>query len=439
MRIRAVDSWAAAWLQAAAALLIATGSGSPEPNAATGVAALACLLAGLAVLRPPGGLARHFRRRSVATVLGAGLALQILANVVMPPLADARYLLLLILAGIAGVLALFLGGRVSAVLLASAVLAQFVLACWMIATLGAPDGDVHMFQQQGLAALLSGENPYSLRYPNTAGPGSEFYAPELQIGGRLSFGFPYPPSSLLMALPGYLFGGDYRYAAAASITLGALLISAVRPGTVAYGAALIFASSPLTFRILYYGWTEPFVALWLIAGVFAASRLATATPVALGMLAAIKQYTMPVLILAPLLLADVRRRIGWRRLVGVALLTVGVTALPFVIWHPRDFMFSVVALQAIQPLRVDSSSIPGLLARMGMQVPPAWLGFAIAGFALLLAAWRAPRTTAGYAGAVAFVFLVFFVFSKQAFGNYFLFPLAALASAVAVTDVAADD
>jgi hypothetical protein len=439
LRSGGVDSWAAAWLQAAGALLIAIGLGSRDPNAATAVAALACLLAGVAIVGPPGVLVKHLGRHSVVTVLLAGLVVVTLANVVMPPLGDARHLAALVLASAVGALSLVLRGRLAIALLVTAVLAQFVLACWMIATLGAPDGDVHMFQQHGLAALVSGENPYSLRYPNTADPGSEFYAPELQIGDRLAFGFPYPPLSLVMALPGYLVAGDYRYGAAASLAFGALLIAALRPGAIASGTALILAFSPLTFRILYYGWTEPFVVLWLVAGAFAASRLAIGTPLALGLLVAAKQYTLPVLVLAPLLLADVRRRIGWRRMVGVALLVAAITAAPFLIWHPRDFLFDVVAVQAIQPLRTDSASVLGVLARMGIPVPGAWITFAMAGLALLLIAWRAPRTTAGYAGAVAFVFLVFFLFSKQAFGNYFLFPLGALACAVAATKVAFDE
>ena len=428
----AVDTWGSAWLLCAAALVIGVGSASPEPSVATLIAILACALTGVAVLGPGALLARNIRRRSVVIVLVVAVVLELFANVITPPVADATYLLALVAAGAAGITAMLIGGRWSIALLVIALVAQFGLASWMIASLEVPDIDVHMFQQEGAAALLSGENPYSLRYANTAGYGTGIYAPELQIGDRLAFGFPYPPFSLLMALPGYLLAGDYRYGAAGAVVLTSLIISRLRPGSVATGAALLFAFSPLTFRVLYYGWTEPFVGAWLGITLLAATRLAAGTPIALGLLIAVKQYVLPVVLLAPLLLADFTRRVSWQRLTLVAVATASATVLPFLVWHPGDLLFSVVAVQAIQPLRLDSASIPGGLARMGLAVPPQWLAFVIAGLATTLLAFRAPRTPAGFSAAVAFLFILFFLFSKQAFGNYYFFPLAALACAVAL-------
>jgi hypothetical protein len=59
------------------------------------------------------------------------------------------------------------------------------------------------------------------------------------------------------------------------------------------------------------------------------------------------------------------------------------------------------------------------------------LPLALAPLAALLALARCPRTPAGWALAVAFVYLVFFAFNKQAFCNYYFFPLAALCAAIA--------
>jgi hypothetical protein len=50
---------------------------------------------------------------------------------------------------------------------------------------------------------------------------------------------------------------------------------------------------------------------------------------------------------------------------------------------------------------------------------------------IAMALWRAPRTPAGFAAAVAVTFTVFFAFSKQAFGNYYFFVIGALACALA--------
>jgi predicted branched-subunit amino acid permease len=62
---------------------------------------------------------------------------------------------------------------------------------------------------------------------------------------------------------------------------------------------------------------------------------------------------------------------------------------------------------------------------------PLWTGFAIAFLALVLAAWRSPRTPAGFAASASIVFFAFFSFAKQAFCNYYFMILGAICCAVA--------
>jgi hypothetical protein len=59
------------------------------------------------------------------------------------------------------------------------------------------------------------------------------------------------------------------------------------------------------------------------------------------------------------------------------------------------------------------------------------VAFIAAGLAIALSLLLAPRTAAGFAGAVALTYLGFFAFNKQAFCNYYYFVLGALCSAVA--------
>jgi hypothetical protein len=195
----AAETWAAAWLQTSAELVIGVGSATLRSDAATLIAMLACCLAGTAVLGPGSVLERNLLRRSVLTVLLAAIALAVFANVIAPPVAEPAFLTTMVAAGGVGMLAVVIRGHLASLLLAVALIAQFALACWMIAVLAEPPIDVHTFQQEGAAALLAGENPYSLRF--LISPGG-VYADELQVGDRLAFGFPYPPLSLLMAVPG---------------------------------------------------------------------------------------------------------------------------------------------------------------------------------------------------------------------------------------------
>jgi hypothetical protein len=59
-----------------------------------------------------------------------------------------------------------------------------------------------------------------------------------------------------------------------------------------------------------------------------------------------------------------------------------------------------------------------------------WAPLLLGPLALALAVWRSPRTPTGFATAVAFTFLIFFAFNKQAFCNYFFFVIGGLCSAV---------
>src|SRR4029077_14453152 len=85
-----------------------------------------------------------------------------------------------------------------------------------------PHIDVFLFQQSSAEALLHGGNPYTTHIQNIYsynsravfqnplryGPGTTAYGPGV-VGddGCLTYGFPYPPLSLLIVLPAYLLGG----------------------------------------------------------------------------------------------------------------------------------------------------------------------------------------------------------------------------------------
>src|SRR6185437_7177466 len=105
----------------------------------------------------------------------------------------------------------------------------------------------------------------------------------------LLFGFPYPPLSLLLVLPGYLLG-DFRYAHLAATTLAGALIALSRPGRIATAAAALFLFTPRGFFVLEAGWTEPMAVLMLAALVFAACRAPRASPMIVGLLLVTKQY-----------------------------------------------------------------------------------------------------------------------------------------------------
>ena len=135
---------------------------------------------------------------------------------------------------------------------------------------------------------------------------SGFYSPEAVSGGRVLFGYPYPPLSLLMVLPGYALG-DYRYAELAAIVLSACLIAYGRPSQRSRLGAALLLTTPRVFFVLEQGWTEPAAVLLVALTAFAMMRRPRATDWTAGLMLASKQY---LVIAVPLLW--LRLEAAWR-------------------------------------------------------------------------------------------------------------------------------
>lgn len=318
------------------------------------------------------------------------------------------------------------------VLLAALLAPHFIIGLSAIREFANPNFDVYWCQTQSLDALLKGVNPHTLTLDYR--PGDEVNYPASYVfGGRVHIGFPYPPLSLLLALPGYLLGGDYRYSNLAATTLSAFFIATARPSRVSFLAAALFLSAPCVLPVLKSGWTEPYVVLMLSATVFCACRAPRLLPWALGLLFASKQYAVFAGLAVFLLPFEPGTLKGYAALVGKALLLATAITLPLALWNVGGFINDVVKLQFLLPFRMDSLSyLVWLTYNTGVQ-PPAALGFLMMLPAVALAAWRGARTPAGFAAAVALIFLSFFAFNKQAFINYYFFVIGAMCCAVAAS------
>ena len=311
-------------------------------------------------------------------------------------------------------------------------LAAFIyLGLWMVRVAPEPFIDVFYFQRDGVLALIAGSNPYELRYRDIYG-NSPFYGEGLSVNGVLQFGYPYPPLSLLLAIPGQLIGGDYRTSQVVAIALAALLMATARPGRLGMAAAALWLFTPRAFFVIEQGWTEPFVVLGLAAVVFTACRAPRALPFMLGLFLAVKQYLVfavpAALLLFPRPLPPRRELLRFAAKVAITGLAV---SLPLVLWNPKEFWHDVVALQVYQPFRVEAMSYLAWHAQGGGDRLPTALAFlaGVAGVAIGL--WRMPRTPAGFAATCSLAFIGFFAFNKQAFCNYYYFVIGALCVAAA--------
>jgi hypothetical protein len=300
-----------------------------------------------------------------------------------------------------------------------------------------PHVDVFTFQQGAAEGLARGQNPYAIDYPNVY-QGTEWYGSALVAGRRIET-FPYPPLTVLLELPAWLLLGDVRYLLLGAMVLAAWAIRRLGTGTLGELAALVFLFQSRTFLVLEYTWTEPIVAAaWALALLGARRALAgapagpAAAGLSAGLLAASKQYS-PLLLL-PLglaLLALPGRGLGRAALwaAGVAL----AVTLPFVLWDPREFWRDAVAMQFMQPFRLDALSWLAAWARLTGRQLSAAPAFGLAGLALLGTLPRRPSLPQAALAASA-AFLVLLLFNKQAFCNYYWLGSGLLLSACALLE-----
>jgi len=307
------------------------------------------------------------------------------------------------------------------------------MGSWALQASYEPFIDVFSAQRAALDALLSGENPYAATFPNPYR--EDDYPPKWVRDGRVQFGYPYMPLTLLMTVPARLAHADFRYAQLVAITLSAILIAATRPSLVASLAATLFLFTPRAFYVMEQSWTDPFLLLIVCATVFVAARAPRLLPVMFGLLLVAKQYMVMGAAALWLLLP---RPITWRLLLRhavVAAVVGSAITLPPVLWDVRAFLNSAVAIQLACPLRRDAVSYLAWLANATGILAPTWIGFAAVVPASALALWRLPRTPAGFAAAMAFIFLCFFAFNKYAFCNYYFFIIGLLCCAVAAARI----
>ena len=365
----------------------------------------------------------------VTAILSAGLIIQAGLLLVWNPMASTGATLLpvrigVIIGCIFAVRAIRSGSRP---MLFGLLGVHFLLGLWVLHAAPMPTVDVALFQKEAAATLLKGHNPYAMTFANLYADAGRVYGAGTFASGRLLFGYPYPPLSLLMILPGQLLG-DFRLVQLLATTLTGALIAFSRPGRVATAAAALFLSTPRGFFVLEAGWTEPLVIVWLALVVFLACRGSRWTLLAAAMFLVSKQY---LIFAAPLLVASMPELFGDRRRIVIAILAAVLVSVPLALWDARAFVHSVVVLQFHQPMRADALSfLPWTIDRTGWAIPQS-IGLLAAIAAVVVAIRYGQKSPTGFATAVAFVFLIFFATNKQAFCNYYHFVIGAMCCAIA--------
>ena len=305
------------------------------------------------------------------------------------------------------------------------------LGIWMVNVTPAPRIDVVVVHKEAIDALGSGQNPYRINFADIYGPESGFYGSSKVVDGRVMFGFPYPPVSLLAAAPGQWLAHDYRYAEVVAFVLGAALIGAAQPGWLAKAAAALLLTTPRLYFVFDQGWSEPIAVLALGVAVWTLSRHSRLAAVAAALLMVTKQYLALGAIAVARALIAAGEFGGPRFWAGVAV--ASAVTVPFFVWNPSAFFDAMVLLQMREPFRPDSLSYLSFADRLGLgHLSRVW-SVAAALLAVSVATICTPRTAAGVAASLAISCLAMFAFGSKAFCNYYFFVVAALCATVAAT------
>lgn len=283
-----------------------------------------------------------------------------------------------------------------------------VLLC-AVAARTATSIDVWHVHQQGAALLLAGKPVY----------GGAISTIDTHTFARQINAYSYPPMNLLLTTAAYLVCGETRWAQVVCVLVGAALLWKLArrrtdpTSVIADLLVIVLLFHPSGFVVLTRAWGEPLAIPFLFGFLVLLDQKRTvAAAIVLGLFAATKQQlflVLPFLALVP--------AIG-RRGVAIACATAGLTFLPFVLWTPAGAWSDLVMHHMTNPFRPDSLSVSALVSRHFGAPLPSWMGFAGA-IAIIAASTRLPRTVPVQLLAANVAFMIFFLFGRQAFANYY--------------------
>jgi len=301
---------------------------------------------------------------------------------------------------------------------------QLWLGAWMFRASPDPPIDVFTLHKDAVSALLQGQDPYDLPLVtlDRAEPPSPASPDE-------AVGYPYPPVTLLSAVPGQLLLNDYRYSELVAQVAAVALIGYSSGGLASKLAAVLLLTTPRGFLVLELGWTEPVALLMLSLTTFLMSYGPVRASWAAGLMLATKQY-LPFTGLAVLrsLLLDIDR---WKTALLWIVVTGAVCVLPFALWHPNSFMRSVVWLQTMEPFRTDSLSFLIWADSNGYGRGSFLWAVGAALVAAVLSLFTTDNTPSGFATSAAITMFAMFALGSKAFCNYYYFVIGAMCIALA--------
>lgn len=265
--------------------------------------------------------------------------------------------------------------------------------------------DVFDYLKYGALGFLHGINPYSNTYTRLY----QDLVPD---------SYPYLPGMLYLSLPFVSIFNDPRHLFALSEIGTALLVyKLIGKRQIRYIYSLLFLFNPISLYMIEESYTEPLlVFLLVVIGWMIKDKKFIFASLVFGVTLATKQY---IILLIPIffrLFSGIKSKII---MFCISIIAAGLIILPFYFWNPVDFLHDAVFLQHEFNPRYEGLTVSSLFYRSvgipyNFKVSIAVIGvFLIAIYSLLKV------NLARFFYMSSFIFLIFFIFNKWAFMNYY--------------------
>jgi len=291
-------------------------------------------------------------------------------------------------------------------------------ACTIHATPG-PTIDVWTIQMRGAEALLHGENPYVTATVEDTDPENAFVVP-----------YVYPPTAIYVGAICLALGRDVRWAMLVAMVVTGFALRWISrsklPSIFEDAPALFYWLTPLLVFVLECSWLDPLQVMLITVGLAAhVGKRPIASAIVFGIAASSKQS---MFWLVPLVMFVLGQKLREWIVMGIAALA---PLLPFMILDLERLKFCLFDFMSALPPRSDALDVWVFFKRTFGLPFPAASGFVLAALAVAFALFRMRRSIDGFARAVVITYLVFFLFNRWAFANYYflLTGLSALAAA----------
>jgi hypothetical protein len=419
---------------------LGTSDGALQPEALVQVILALCTLVFALVTRKGSW---NLPTKNVLNVVGFGmLCFQLGMFVFLTPTSSIPYdvtlpfrIGVLVVAGMVAVTGISTNERYSALPLVGVIVTYFLLGVWVLRSSPSPFIDLVTVHQEALEALLHGKSPFAVTFENIY-RGNHFYGDGLTKGNRVLFGYGYPPLSLLMAVPGHVLVGDYRYSLLVANCVSGWLIGRIAGGQSGVMLSALFLFTSRGYYTLDMGWTEAWVMLGASLVAWCELRHQKYVPLVLGLFLSTKQNCV---MFAPLALMLPSVRVSTRTLLRTAIITFGVMVainLPFVLWDAKSFYWSAIESHRRLYFRDDSLNAAAWLVQHGYRVPFKPLTAGMIALSLALVFRRAAYTASGFLFGCALTNLASMMFYRAAFCNYYWLLIGLLTLSIAThTDV----